>query len=174
MFDGLIIIDMLNDFLLEGAPLYLPSGRLIINNIKKEIDYSRERNIPVIYVCDSHLENDLEFKVWPKHCIKNSFGSKVVDELSPLDNDLIIEKNRYSSFYNTDLDELLKKMDIKTINIAGILTNVCVLYTVADAHFRDYNIVVKKNCVATNDRELENFAFRQMKEIHNVDLVDEK
>ena len=61
---ALLVIDMLNDFILEGAPLEVPGGRDIIPNIKREIDRAHQEGYPVYYLCDNHSEDDPELKVW--------------------------------------------------------------------------------------------------------------
>ena len=170
---ALIVIDMLNDFLLKDSPMYVQAGREIIKNIKRKIALFRKENLPIIYVCDAHDINDKEFEVWPKHCIINSYGAEIIDELRPKANEIIIRKTRYSAFYKTNLDEILDKHKIDILEITGILTHICVLYTVADATFRDYNVIVTKSCVASNNVVLEEFALKQMKEVHNITLKNE-
>ncbi|MEK6693161.1 MAG: isochorismatase family cysteine hydrolase [Nitrospirota bacterium] len=104
--EALIVIGMLNDFVLEGAPLEVPSTRTIIPELRREIEKAREENIPVIYVCDSHDRDDREFRKmgWPPHAVKGTNGAEVVKELKPLKGDRIIEKRTYSGFYDTELD----------------------------------------------------------------------
>ena len=170
---ALLVIDMLNDFLIDKAPLYVPIGRTIIDNIALEIALMREKDLPVIYVCDAHEPNDREFSIWPKHCIINTYGAHVIDELKPMDRDIIINKTRYSGFYKTNLDDVLKQLNIDRLIITGILTHICVFYTAVDATFRDYSVEIKKKCVASNDQLLEEFAFIQMKKVHNIALIDE-
>jgi len=58
---ALLIIDMLNDFVREGAPLEVPSTRNIIPHLKKEIKEARREGVPIIYVCDTHDQQDREF-----------------------------------------------------------------------------------------------------------------
>jgi nicotinamidase-related amidase len=164
---------MLNDFLTDKAPLYIPEGRKIIDNVRMEIELMREKGLPVIYVCDAHDPDDKEFRIWPEHCIKNTYGANIINELKPLNRDIIINKTRYSGFYKTNLDEVLEKLNIDTLVITGILTHICVFYTAVDATMRDYSVEIKKKCVASNDRLLEEFAFLQMKKVHNIALIDE-
>ena len=169
----LIVIDMLNDFLMLNSPLYVPAGREIINNIHRKIALFRKENLPVIYACDAHVSDDKEFKVWPEHCIINTSGAEIIDELKPEANEIIVKKTRYSAFYKTDLEEILIKYKIDILEIAGILTHICVLYTAVDATYRDYHVIVTKNCVASNNVVLEGFAFKQMQEVHNITLINE-
>jgi len=65
--EALLIIDMLNDFVEEGAVLEVPSARKIIPKIKKRIEEARKKQIKIIYVCDAHQKDDKEFQKWPPH-----------------------------------------------------------------------------------------------------------
>ena len=58
---ALLVIDMLNDFILEGAPLEVPAARKMVPLLTGEIEKARGNTVPLIYVCDSHEENDPEF-----------------------------------------------------------------------------------------------------------------
>ena len=69
---ALLIIDMLNDFILEGAALQVPKIKTIIKYIKKEIEKARSEGYPIIYLCDSHDEDDREFEMFPPHAVKNT------------------------------------------------------------------------------------------------------
>ena len=164
---ALIVIDMLNDFVLEGAPLEVPKARKIIPNIKRIISKMKSK-IPIIYICDEHAKNDKEFKVWPRHCVKGTEGAKIVKELSPQKGDIIIKKSTYSGFYKTNLDKVLKKLKVKELIVTGILTNICVFFTVFEARIRGYEVTVLKDCVAGISDEDEKFALEQMKKILKV------
>jgi len=61
--------------------------------------------VPIIYVCDAHDVNDKEFLRWPTHCIKNTKGAAVVNELAPEENDFIVKKTTYEDFYDTGLEK---------------------------------------------------------------------
>jgi len=164
------VIDMLNDFLLEGAPLELPEGRKIIPNIKRLLEEARKKKIPIIYICDSHLENDAEFKIWPKHCVKGTKGAEVVDELKPQPGDIIIEKRRYSGFFQTSLDLTLRELGVDTLILTGVATNICVLHTAADAYFLGYKIIVPEECVATIDEKAQQYGLEHMKNVLNAEI----
>jgi len=168
---ALIIIDMLNDFVLEGAPLQVPNAKSIIPNIKREIDKARKEGYPVIYVCDAHDEDDDEFKIWPHHCVKGTKGAEVVEELKPSDGDIVVEKTRYSGFFNTNLDEILKDLGVEQLIVTGLVTNICVMYTVADAVSRGYKVVVPKDCIIGLDEDGHKFGLMQLEKVHNAEIV---
>ncbi len=167
---ALIIIDMLNDFVLEEAPLRTPGAKDIIPCIQKEKSEAVKNKNLVIYLCDSHDPDDEEFKIWPKHCIKGTKGAEIIEELKPSDDDIIIEKTRYSGFFNTNLDDVLKEKNIKNLILTGLLTNVCVMYTAADAVSRNYHVIVPENCVTALDEETHRFALNQLKNVHNAEI----
>ncbi len=167
----LLIIDMLNDFVLDGAPLKVPKIRRIIGPIKREIEKARSEGYPVIYLCDSHEEDDKEFKMFPPHAVKSTEGSKIIEELKPQGNDIIVRKSTFSGFFNTNLDEILKKLLVKKLIVTGDVTNICVLYTVADAVVRGYEVDVVKDAVIGLNRRDHNFALDQMRKVLKVNIV---
>ncbi len=168
---ALLIIDMLNDFVLKGAVLEVPAAREIIPNLKERIDEGREKKIPIIYICDSHTEDDKEFKIWSPHAIRGTKGAKIVKELSPEPGDYLVEKTTYSGFYNTELDDLLKKLDVNELIVTGTVTNICVMYTVSDAVLRGYKVTVPEDCVAGLNEEDHQFALKQMKNILKAEII---
>ncbi len=168
---ALIVCDMLNDFVLEGAPLEVTRARAIVSNIKREINKSRKKHIPVIYCCDGHHPADPEFSLWPKHAVKGTEGAQVIDELKPHKNDHMITKPSYSCFYKTTLDKLLKQLGITHVVLTGVATNICILYTVAEASMRGYKVIVPENCVAALSQRDHQFALQQMKRVFQVKIV---
>lgn len=162
---ALLVIDMLNDFVQKGAPLEVPGARDIVPPIKKQIDAAHQEGTPVIYLCDAHAPNDPEFRVWPPHAVKGSPGAQVVAELSPQKKDLIVLKTTYSGFHRTNLESLLHKLKPKKIIATGVCTEICVLYTTADAFMRGYDVEVPSTCVAGLTPEGHEFALKQMREV---------
>jgi nicotinamidase/pyrazinamidase len=168
---ALLVIDMLNDFVLDGAPLKVPKIEKIIEPIKREIEKARREGYQVIYLCDSHDEHDREFELFPPHAIKNTDGSKIIDDLKPEGSDLIIRKNTFSGFLGTDLDDVLKKLSVKKLIVTGDVTNICILYTVADAVMRGYKVDIIKDAIIGINRRDHNFALDQMKKIFKVNII---
>ena len=170
---ALLVIDMLNDFVLEGAPLEVPATRTIIPPIQNEIEKARNNHIPVIYICDAHDENDPEFvrMGWPAHALSGTKGAEVIDDLKPLPQDTIIHKQSYSAFFATSLDLVLQKSSIAELCITGCVTNICVLYTAADAVQRGYRVTILRNCVAGLNLHDHECALRQMKEVLGAQIL---
>lgn len=167
---ALIIADMLNDFVQKGAPLEVPNARMIVNNLKREIKKAREKQVPIIYCCDAHKKEDPEFKLWPRHAVKGTEGAHVIAQLKPQEEDYIIEKTSYSCFYKTSLDKLLKQLNITHLIITGVVTNICVLYTTAEAYMRGYKVIVPQNCVAALTQKEHQFALQQMKRVFQAEI----
>ncbi len=164
---------MLNDFVLEGAPLEVPDTRKIIPIIKNEIASARLSGKPVIYICDDHEPEDKEFKKfgWPAHAVKGTRGAEVVNELRPGTEDIVIRKTTYSGFYGTNLDETLKRHGIDSLRLTGDVTHICILFTASDAVLRDYAVTVVEDGVAGLNREDHDAALRIMKNVMAVKIT---
>ncbi len=167
----LLIIDMLNDFVLYGAPLKVPNIEKIISPIKREIEKARSEGYQVIYLCDSHQKDDREFELFPPHAVKGTEGSKIIDDLKPEGNDIIVRKNTFSGFFNTNLDEILQKLSVERLVVTGDVINICVLYTVADAVMRGYKVDVVKDAVIALNKKDYKFALEQMKNVLKVNII---
>ena len=143
---------MINDFV-TGVFKSDRAAR-IIPNIRALLDHARKVRVPVIYATDAHLPGiDSEFDVWGRHAEAGSWGAEVVDELTPRKGDFRVFKRKYSAFQGTDLDQLLRELKVDTVILTGVVTDVCIQHTAADAFFRGYKVVVPKDCVEAVDEE---------------------
>ncbi|NIM19840.1 MAG: isochorismatase family protein [Candidatus Latescibacteria bacterium] len=163
--DALLIVDMLKDFIEPGAPLEVPQASDIVPNIKREIAKARACGAPVIYINDAHRDDDPEFCVWPRHAVRGTDGAKVVEEIAPLEGDPVIEKTSYSGFFGTDLEARLRTLGAKKLTITGVVTNICILYTAADALMRGFEVEIPEDCVAALNDEDHRFALKQIKSV---------
>ncbi|MCI0527373.1 MAG: cysteine hydrolase [Nitrospira sp.] len=153
---ALLVVDMLNEFLKEGGKMPFDRGIKIIPHVKRLVERCRRAKIPVVYLNDNHRADkyDWEFQKRIPHCIENSWGAEVIEELTPQQGDYVIKKRRYSGFYGTDLDTVLRELGVRTLMVTGVVTNICVRSTIHDAFFRGYKVIVPKDCVeATDQRE---------------------
>jgi nicotinamidase-related amidase len=165
--EALLVIDMLNDFVLEGAPLEVPDTRKVILTIMKEIEKAHAEGKPVIYVCDSHKPEDREFKKmgWPAHAVRGTRGAEVVEKLKPRRGDIVLEKTTYSSFYRTSLHETLSSLKVDSVRLTGCVTHICIMFAAYEASLRGYNITVVRDGVAGLTKDDDQAAFRFMETV---------
>lgn len=160
---ALLVIDMLNDFINVGGALETGiEGRDIVPFVKEKIEEYRKNGDEIIYICDNHEEDDKEFDMFPTHCVKDTDGGEIIKELQVKDTDKIILKRRYSAFFGTDLDLSLREKGITEISLVGVCTNICVLYTSADARNIAYDVNVYRQGVASFDKKAHDFALKEM------------
>ena len=132
------------------------------------IDKARECNIPVIFIQEVHrpdlvdfgreLDGDEEV-----HCIETNPGTDIaVEEMGFLPNDYLIKKRRYSAFFGTDFEILLRGLKVDTLLLCGGLTDVCVHYTFVDGHQSDYFCRVIEDCVAGSGEDAHEASLKAM------------
>jgi len=147
---ALLVLDMQNDFLLESGQMPVWGGPSIIPQIKLLINAFRAYSIPVFFtrhLCiepfrhKGHLSSMNGVHDPASFLSEGSMGAEIHSGLRPDDHDYIITKYRYSAFYDTPLDTLLKVNSIGSVVVAGVATNICCETTAHDAFFRGYRVV---------------------------------
>src|SRR5690606_23897725 len=101
-------------------------------------------------------------------------GKDIARLLKPTETDYFILKPMHSGFYSSSLDSLLDSLKVNTLYITGIAGNICVLFTVNDAHMRHYKIVVPQDCIASNTVEDNEFAIRQFQNVFGFETPPER
>ena len=140
---AILVVDMLNDFV--TGSLACDRGKAIVPATAELLDAAREKGIPVIFCNDAHIAGiDRELKLWGDHAIAGTKGAEVIPELKLSDKDYVVPKRRYSGFFQTDLDTLLKELGVKTVVMTGLHAHMCVRHTSADAYCLGYDVVVAK------------------------------
>jgi nicotinamidase-related amidase len=161
------VIDMQNDFLDNGAPLEFPEGRTIIPNIKRLLDEARKAGVPIIHIMTVWRKDGSDVGRFTSNpAIKNGLregtrGAEVTEELKPQPGDYQVIKKRYSGFFQTDLEMLLRSLKVTEIIFAGIATNLCVGSTVRDAAFRDLMSYIPRDCCAALKEDEQIVALRE-------------
>jgi nicotinamidase/pyrazinamidase len=169
---ALLVIDMLKDFLNKDGALYCgDESRKIIPFVKEKIEEFHKESDLVVFICDSHDPDDLEFKMFPRHCVAGTEGAEIIDELPVGKQDSIVKKNRYSAFYKTKLDKILQKKKISEVYIVGVCTSICVMDTVGDLRNRDYPVFVYKNGVADFDQKAHQFSLERMEKTYGAKII---
>lgn len=169
----LLVVDMLEGFLRKGYPLYCGAqSEAIIPFVRSKVEeYGRTGEL-VIFIMDNHDPDDLEFKKFPAHCIKGSKESEVISELRGIaKREVYIPKRRYSGFFGTELDDVLRKEKPDLVEVVGVCTNICVLYTVEELANRDYDVAVYRDGVASFDQGAHEWALRQMESVLGARIV---
>ncbi len=150
---AIVIIDMQNDFVAKGAPIECAAARNIVKPIRHLISTAHTYKIPVIYTQEVHRQSMVDFGLEldygePVHCLEGESGSDFFEPLRPRQQDYVIHKRRYSAFFATDLEILLKGLEVDTLILAGVATDVCVRATAQDGHQLNYKVLVMPECVA--------------------------
>ncbi|HEY82389.1 MAG TPA: cysteine hydrolase [Dehalococcoidia bacterium] len=171
MANAVLVVDMLRGFLEEGYPLSIGAeSRRIIPNVQRLIEQELARGSKIFFICDHHDPDDLEFKMFPPHCIEGTAEAEVIPELAKYPGE-VIPKKRYSGFFGTTLEAKLKELKPEKLIICGVLTNICVLHTTADARNRDYPVEVPVDCVASPDEGAHQFALEHMEKVLGAKLT---
>jgi len=155
---ALLVIDMQRFFLDSSSPTFTCGGAAILPTLKRLIDAFRQVDRPVIYTRHVHNSNLSDAGImewwWDGMCLEESPESEVHDEIAPLSNEKIILKHRYSAFYNTDLETVLRCLKIEDIVVSGIMTNLCCESTARDAYYRDYRCFFLADGTGTINEEM--------------------
>jgi len=170
---AVIVIDMINDFV-TGVFKSARAAK-IVPNIKALLDQARRQKVPVIYATDAHLPGiDPEFDVWGRHAEAGSWGAEVIDELKPRKGDFRVYKRKYSAFQDTDLNQLLRELKVDTVILTGVVTDICIQHTAADAFFNGYKIIVPKDCVEAVDVRTQEAAMNFIKKAYGPTITSSK
>ncbi|MGQ9707260.1 MAG: cysteine hydrolase family protein [bacterium] len=141
---ALLVIDMQRFFLNPSSPTFTSGGLAILPNIKRLIQAFRKVGRPVIYTCHVHHPDRLDTGImgwwWKGMCVEGSPESEVHNDIAPQPNEKVVKKHRYSAFYNTDLETVLRCLKVEELVITGIMTNICCESTARDAYYRDYRV----------------------------------
>ncbi len=162
----LIVIDMLNDYLEKWDA---PRRTQLVCAINELVRIMRSASRPVIWI-RQEFEPDLgdafpEMKAKAIYVtIKGTAGAQLDSRLTVDPSDAMIVKKRYSAFFGTDLDEILRRMQPDTIVLAGINTHACIRTTAIDAYQRDWPVVVATDCIGSYDSEHHRVTLKYMKD----------
>ena len=171
MANALLVVDMLKGFMEPGYNLYCgDDSRKIIPNVQRLIEEELAQGSKVIFICDTHDLDDLEFQMFPVHCVRGTQEAEVIPELVGYPGERM-QKRRYSAFYETDLEGRLAELNPAKVIICGVCTDICVMHTTADARNRDYVVEVPTDCVATFDPQAHKYALEHMEKILGAKLV---
>ncbi|MBT5240189.1 MAG: cysteine hydrolase [Rhodospirillaceae bacterium] len=174
---ALIVVDMQNSFCADDGGcgktgLPIKNLQAAIKPCVKVVAAARAAGIPVIYTRYMYRPDYADGGVLIKHLLPEiketqalqagTWDIEVIPELKPHANDFIVDKNRPSSFYATNLETILNGLDVDSLVVCGVTTNCCVESTVRDASHRDYKTFVVQDAVAELDDERNEVALKSM------------
>ena len=168
---ALVLIDVINDLEFEGSDRLLKHALPMARSLARLKKRAAAAGVPVIYVNDNFGRWQSDFHKQVQHCLEDGVkGEPIARLLKPGKTDYFVLKPKHSGFFSTQLEILLEYLGVKTLIITGIAANICVLFTANDAYMRDYHLVIPRDCVASNTKEDNDYALRQMQEILKADI----
>ena len=184
-------IDTQFDFMNPKGALYVPDAEDIIDNIKKLFDYAKEHKIKILSSTDAHTVDDPEFKLFFPHCVKDTPGNQKIDAStckdnivienieqditeSMLDHDqIIIEKQSYDIFGNTNIDKVIIQLYASDYVVFGVATDYCVKLAVLGLLRRGYKVTLVTDAVKAVTQEGEEKSLNEMKDAGAVFITTE-
>jgi ureidoacrylate peracid hydrolase len=166
---ALVVIDMQNDFIAHEGLLAregrdVSQAQAMAHELPKLLKAARDAGVFVVFVRNVYTTDNNFYlsDVWLEQaarkrqggytripvCAENSWSGDFYGEVRPLPGEPIVTKHRYSAFYNTDLDTVLRANGIRTVVFTGVVTNVCVETSAREAFVRDYYVAVVKDGTA--------------------------
>ena len=177
---ALIVVDMENDFVLPDAPFAVAAAQDILPTLKQLIAFCRSTGIRVIYTTHVHRRDGSDmgrfadiYPVIADHVglVDGTPGVEICSDIAPEDDEVVIKKHRYSGFYGTDLDVILRGQGIETVIVSGVTTEDCCHATARDAMFRDYGVVFLSDCTGTYAYPDLGYGELSADEVHRSSLV---
>ena len=177
---ALIVVDMQNDFVAPGAALETPAARAVVPKLTAVLRICRDSGIKVIYTAHVHRRDGSDMGLFDDMhppianraaLVDGTPGVEIYAELAPAPGEHIIKKHRYSGFFGTDLDIILREWGADTVIISGTTTENCCHATARDAMFRNYRVVFLSDATATYDYPDCGFGPMPNEQVHRATLV---
>lgn len=160
--NAILVIDMENDFVLPNSPMRVAGAYATLPAIKKFLDYGRSNDWAVIYIYRIHRISGVDAELFRRHffeegkpfCIEGTRGAAIPDEIAPQPGDISVTKQRFSAFFGTDLDIILRGLGTKNVYLTGTQYPNCVRSTAVDSMSLDYNTIVVTDCCSAATEEV--------------------
>jgi nicotinamidase-related amidase len=145
--------------------------------VRELVAACREAGTPVVFVQEVHKRSLVDFGreldgAETVHALEGDATTELAPGLEVLPDEYLIRKRRYSAFFATELDLVLRSYGARAVLLVGGLTDVCVHYTAVDAHQHDYRIRVLTDCVGGSSVDAHDAALRAMEYLQRDALVE--
>ncbi len=167
--EALVIADLINDFLDPDGALFVGErGRAIIPFVAAKIEEMRRQGAAIIFLSDAHEPADQEFRRFPPHGIKGSWGAEIIPELEVEATDYRVEKTYFSGLLETGLEDILKREGVGEVHLLGVCTSICIMETARDLDLKGYRVLVYRAGVADLNRDDHEWALERMGKLFGV------
>jgi len=161
---GLLIIDLINPMDFPGAEAMRAEAEAVADVALALRDEADRLGAPVVYVNDNYGQwHSEKSKIVAACTAAGGVGATMAARIAPRDDDYFIIKPQFSGFYATNLPVLLPRLGVNRLVLTGIATDICVLFTAADAHMRDYELWAPEDAVASESAERTRWALDIMR-----------
>ncbi len=158
----ILVVDMENDWVLPDSPMRVAGAYATLPAIKKFLDYGRANDWAVIYIYRIHRISGVDAELFRRHffeegkpfCIAGTKGAEIPEEIAPQPGDIKVTKQRFSAFFGTDLDLILRGLGAKNVYITGTQYPNCIRATAVDSMGLDYNTTVVTDCCSAASEEV--------------------
>jgi len=177
---AMIVVDMQNDFVAAGAAMETPAARAMVPKLAEALKICRSAGVRVIYTAHVHRRDGSDMGLFDDMhppianraaLVDGTPGVEIYPELAPQPGEHVIKKHRYSGFFGTDLDIILREWKVDTVIISGTTTENCCHATARDAMFRNYRVVFLSDATATYDYPDRGFGSMPNEQVHQGTLV---
>jgi nicotinamidase-related amidase len=155
---ALLVVDMQQFFLDPASPTFTCGGVAILPTVKQLVGALRRAGRPVIFTRHVHHPADLDSGImgwwWEGKCLEGSPESEIHPDLAPMPGEKVVFKHRYSAFYNTDLETVLRCLKVEDVVVSGVMTNLCCESTARDAYYRDYRVFIPADGTGSINEEM--------------------
>lgn len=166
---AILIIDMLNTLDFGGGDAMLAAAERAAEAIARLREEAGEAGVPVVYVNDNYDQWHSDRSRLVELC-RSGKGGVLAERLEPRPDDYFVIKPQFSGFYATNLPVLLPRLGASRLVLTGIAADICLLFTAADAHMREYDLWVPADCTASSDPQRTEWALEIMRGSMRADI----
>jgi nicotinamidase-related amidase len=171
---ALLLVDVINRLDFPGSRSLIRLALPMSRRLARLTHRARKAKVPVVYVNDNFGRWESDWRKVLEICLAaDAPGREIVKRLTPEEGDYFVLKPKHSGFFSTTLDLLLRYLGAETVILAGIATDICILFTANDAYMRDYHLFVPRDCSAANTRGKHKEALRQIRDVLKADTSPE-
>lgn len=173
--NAILVVDMENAWVSPKSPQCISGALATLPAIKKFLEFGRTNNWAVIYLYRIHLPSGIDAETYRRHffeegkpfCIAGTWGAEIPDEIAPQVGDIKVTKQRFSAFFGTELDIILRGLGVKNVFITGTQYPNCIRSTAVDSMSLDYNTFVVTDCCSA---ESDNVAQANIYDLKNMGI----